>query len=97
MEPPDDEWLEIQSEGRCIARVLKRVATNWHGEIQAEGCPEHFDLGFLQWLWRLPRDGRQRPDEAPRSHQGALEVVELLTRVQVRRYLESLRYGVGGG
>lgn len=73
----------------CIARVLWRTATNWHHDVQAKGCREHFDLEFLHWLWRFPHDARPRLDEALARHEGQFELVELKTARQVRDYFNN--------
>jgi adenylate kinase family enzyme len=75
----------------CIYRALKRVIKNWHRPTQAPGCPEHFDWSFLMWLWRFPYDARPQLDEALAQYRGRLDVVELTTRREVRRYLDTAR------
>lgn len=75
----------------CSARVLKRVLKNWRREIQAPGCPEHFDLKFLRWVWRYSIDSRPRLDEALARHKNRLEVIELTSRLEVREYLDFIR------
>jgi adenylate kinase family enzyme len=72
----------------CVTRVLRRVLTNWRSEIQAPGCPEHFDLKFLRWVWRYPTDSRPRLDEALARHSESLHVVELKSPSDVRRFLD---------
>ena len=74
----------------CIYRVLKRVVMNWHRAVQAEGCPEHFDVSFLHWLWRFPRDARPLLDAALARHPNGIDVVELTSAEAARRYLASL-------
>jgi adenylate kinase family enzyme len=74
----------------CIPRVVLRTAKNWHRSVQAEGCPEHFDMSFLLWLWHYPRDARPLLDEALAEFQGQFTLVELKTRGAIRDYLDSL-------
>lgn len=74
----------------CIYRVLKRVVRDWHRPTQAPGCPEHFDLSFLHWLWRFPRDSRPLLDEALATYRERGGVVELTTSREVRDYLRAL-------
>jgi adenylate kinase family enzyme len=76
-----------------LPRVLWRVAKNWHRDVQAAGCPEHFDWEFVRWLWRYPRDVRPGLEEALARHTGAFEVTELATPRDVREYVASLRAG----
>lgn len=73
----------------CIARVLWRMTRNWHHDVQATGCPEHFDLEFLRWLWRFPYDARPRLDEALVRFQGHFELVELKSTREVRDYFKN--------
>lgn len=74
----------------CMYRVLKRVVTNWHREVQAPGCREHFDYVFLRWLWRFPKHSRPQLDAALARHGDVIEVIELTTQRDVRRYIDSL-------
>lgn len=42
----------------CLAGAIRRVL-RFRGEVRpdmGEGCPEKFDLAFLHWLWRFPKD-----------------------------------------
>jgi adenylate kinase family enzyme len=71
----------------CIYRALKRVALNWHRDTQAQGCPEHFDVTFLRWLWEFPYNGRPTLDAALQRFDGRLDVVYLRTTAAARRYL----------
>ena len=74
----------------CIFRVLKRVVTNWHRDVQAPGCREHMDYEFLRWLWRFPKLSRPQLDAALAPHRDSVEVIELTSRVDVRRYVDAL-------
>jgi adenylate kinase family enzyme len=74
----------------CIRRVLWRMVTNWHTDVQAPGCPEHIDFEFLHWLWRFPYDARPRLDEALARHEGQFDLVELKTSRQVRNYFGAI-------
>jgi adenylate kinase family enzyme len=74
----------------CIYRALKRVALNWHRETQALGCPEHFDVTFLRWLWEFPYNGRPKLDAALQQFGGHLCIVELRTPAAARKYLFGL-------
>ncbi len=72
---------------RCVAGVLRRWAGNLGRDVQAEGCPEHVDLGFLRWIWRFPRDSRPRLDAALERHRDHLRVVELRSRREAEAFL----------
>jgi adenylate kinase family enzyme len=80
----------------CIARVVLRVAKNWHRDVQAKGCPEHFDGEFLAWLWHYPRDVQPLLDEALARHAHTLEIIELKTKREVRDYVRALRHSTVG-
>jgi adenylate kinase family enzyme len=74
----------------CIYRALKRVVLNWHRDTQAQGCPEHFDVTFLRWLWEFPHNGRPKLDAALQRFDDRLDVVCLRTSAAARRYLSDL-------
>jgi adenylate kinase family enzyme len=75
----------------CLYRVLKRVAVNWHRDVQAQGCPEHLDISFLHWVWRFPYDARPRLDAAFARYTGRFRVVELSSSAATRKYLRGQR------
>ena len=75
----------------CVYRVVKRVAMNWHRDVQARGCPERFDVSFLHWLWRFPYDARPVLDKALAHYAGRFTLVELSSTPRVRRYLAKLK------
>jgi adenylate kinase family enzyme len=75
----------------CLYRVVKRVAVNWHRDVQAQGCPERFDISFLHWVWRFPRDARPRLDDALSRYAGRFNLVELSSSAATRRYLSGQR------
>jgi adenylate kinase family enzyme len=80
----------------CCGRVLKRVIRNWRREVQAPGCPEHLDLKFLRWVWRYRVDSRARLDQALARHLNTLEVIELRSRTEIRKYLDTIRRETSG-
>ena len=75
---------------RCVAGVLRRWAANFGKDVQADGCPEHFDLAFLRWIWRYPKDSRPRLDAAIDRHRDHLRVVELRSRREADAFLRGL-------
>ena len=75
---------------RCVAGVLRRWATHFGRDVQATGCPEHVDLGFLRWIWRYPKDSRPRLDAAIERHRAHLRVVELRSRREAAAFLDEL-------
>lgn len=75
----------------CLRGVLKRVLTT-HGKVRpdmGEGCPEHFDLEFLKWVWNFNKNKRQNYYRLLNEAEG-IETIALKNRRQVRRILKSL-------
>lgn len=77
----------------CLRGITKRVLTN-RGHTRpdmAEGCPEHVDWPFLQWVWTFRRDKRplllQALAEAERS---GVTVMRFSRRRDCRNWLGSL-------
>lgn len=71
----------------CVASAVGRSARHHGQPIQADGCPERFQLEFYRWIWNYDRDSRPRLDAALARH-GHLDVVELTSRRSIRQYLE---------
>lgn len=74
----------------CLYRVLKRVVVNWRQDIQAPGCPEHFDFEFVKWIWNFPRDSQPRLTEALARFEGKFDLVLLANRNDSRYFLASV-------
>ncbi len=71
----------------CVAAAVWRTARH-HGEpLQAEGCPERFQLSFYRWIWHYERDSRPRLDTALARHDH-LEIIELNSRRAMRRFFD---------
>jgi adenylate kinase family enzyme len=70
----------------CIAGALRRSMLNHGTAVQAEGCPERFQLSFYRWIWNYQRDSRPRLDAALGRHDH-LHLVELTSRRAMRRFL----------
>lgn len=77
------------SRWRCTFRALCRSLTNRGRAILSPGCPERFDLEFLLWVWRYPRQTRPLLDAALQQLRGDTRLVELETSSQVRTFLQS--------
>jgi adenylate kinase family enzyme len=73
----------------CLTSALWRTTRNHGKAIQADGCPERFQLAFLRWIWNYRRDSRPRLDTALAKHPH-LEIVELRSRRRLRRFLATL-------
>jgi len=73
----------------CVAGAVARTARSHGKPIQAEGCPERFDLAFYRWIWNYERDSRSRLDDALQRHDH-LDVVELKSRHAMTEFLDDL-------
>lgn len=74
----------------CMARTLRRVALGW-GRVRpdmAAGCPEHFDLELLRFIWSFSK--RQRPALLKALGEFAGETMVLRSAEEVRRVLADL-------
>lgn len=75
----------------CLLGVLKRVLTTY-GTVRpdmAEGCPERFDLEFLQWVWNFNKNHREKYYRLLNETEG-IEKIVLKNRRMVKRFLRSL-------
>jgi len=71
----------------CVAAAIARSARSHGKPVQAEGCPERFNIAFYRWIWNYGRDSRPRLDAALARHHH-LNVVELNSRESMRRFLD---------
>lgn len=76
---------------RCLLRALTRSLRNYGKCVQADGCPERFDLSFYRWIWNFPKEGFQNIDAALGAHGSGLNVIRLESPKQVRKFLKSVR------
>ena len=75
----------------CLLGVLKRVVTTY-GTVRpdmGEGCPERFDLEFLQWVWNFNRNHRENYYRLLNETEG-VETIVLKNRRMVKRFLATL-------
>lgn len=70
----------------CVASALWRTTRNYGKAIQADGCPERFQLAFYRWIWNYRRESRPRLDAALKKHPH-LVIVQLTNRTEIRQYL----------
>jgi adenylate kinase family enzyme len=70
----------------CLTSALWRTTSNHGKAIQADGCPERFQLEFYRWIWNYRRDSRPRLDAALVKH-SHLKIVELRNRRRLRQFL----------
>lgn len=73
----------------CLWSAARRTTGNHGRSVQADGCPERFDLVFLRWIWNYQRDSRPRLDAALARHPH-LRVVELRSRAEMRDFLDTI-------
>ena len=74
----------------CVAGALRRSLAHRGTAVQAAGCPERVDVGFLRWIGRYPTDSRPQLDAALARHRRHLDVVELRSRRAGRACLDGL-------
>jgi adenylate kinase family enzyme len=72
---------------RCVLRAMRRSVRHRGRAVQARGCPEHFDLEFLRWIWRYPTDSKPRLDAALVAHAPRAAVITFRTSREVREFL----------
>jgi len=75
---------------QCTWRAVKRSLQHRGEAVQAEGCPECFDLKFLRWVWRYPIDSRPRLDKAIEQFRQGLDVIELGSTSAAQSFLGQL-------
>jgi hypothetical protein len=71
----------------AVAGILKRWLRHRGREVQAAGCPEHFDAEFLRWAWRYRRDSHPRVLAALSEYAGSAEIVVVRSRADARSAL----------
>lgn len=72
----------------CIAGALRRSIQHHGAAVQADGCPERFQISYYRWIWNYDRDSRPRLDAALERHDH-LQIVELTSRVAMQRFLNT--------
>lgn len=85
----DTVIIVARSRLACVASAVGRCVRNHGTPVQAEGCPERFQLEFYRWIWNYHRDSRPRLDAALARHRH-LHTVELTSRKAMRGFLESI-------
>ena len=75
----------------CLCGVMKRILTTY-GKVRpdmGDGCPERFDLAFLQWVWNFNKNKREKNYHLLEQY-GDKRIYILKNRKQVKEFLESL-------
>ncbi len=78
------------SRWRCLYRALYRSVTNFGKEIQARGCPEHFDPTFLKFIYRFPHDVKPKIHESLERHRDSLKVIKIESDEDAASFIQSL-------
>jgi len=76
----------------CLGRALWRLVRDRRRRRPdlPEDCAEGFDLDFLRWIWRYPRDDRPEVLRMLAGLDGRVDVRHLRSRSDVRRYVAAL-------
>ena len=75
----------------CLMGVIKRIVTTY-GKVRpdmGEGCPERFDMEFLQWVWNYNKNNRERNYQLLKEAAHAEKIV-LKNRRAVKQFLKNL-------
>ena len=75
----------------CLRGVMKRILTTY-GTVRpdmGDGCPERFDMEFLQWVWNYNKNKRQRNYELLDQATHAQKII-LKNRRAAKKFLNSL-------
>ena len=75
----------------CLLGVMKRILTTY-GKVRpdmGDGCPERFDLEFLQWVWNFNKNKREKNYRLLEQY-GDKRIYILKNRKQVNEFLENL-------
>ncbi len=77
----------------CLMRVFKRSVLGW-GRVRADmpaGCPEHFDPGFLRFIWNFRKAQRAKLFEELSRFSG--KTIVLRSTAEVRSFKRKLQEG----
>jgi adenylate kinase family enzyme len=89
-------WLD-HPRAVCMRRVLWRTARGYGRERPdlPAGCPEHFDLTFLRYIWDFPRKHRPRIAAGIDRFSGHLGMIRLASDRAVEDFLAPLEAAAG--
>jgi adenylate kinase family enzyme len=79
------------SRWRCLYRALYRSVTHFGQDVQAKGCPEHFDPTFIKFIYHFPRDVKPKIDEAIARHATTVRVIKIESTEDATRFIDSFR------
>ena len=75
----------------CLLGVMKRILTTY-GKVRpdmGDGCPERFDLEFLQWVWNYNKNNREKIYQLLDEATHAQKII-LKNRYAVKQFLKNL-------
>ena len=75
----------------CLLGVMKRILTTY-GKVRpdmGDGCPERFDLEFLQWVWNYNKNNREQIYRLLDGANHAQKII-LKNRRMVKTFLKNL-------
>ena len=77
----------------CLWSVIKRLVMyrNTTRPDMADGCPEHFNLKFLVWIWNYPKRSRPRIVRLLGEERNSRKAIWLRTPAQIDRFLADAR------
>lgn len=76
----------------CIWRVLKRLK-RYHNTTRPDmgaGCPEHFNLAFLLWVWNYRRRTRPKIESLLNRCERQVRVIRLHSQIEIDEFLRRL-------
>ncbi len=82
----------------CVWRVLKRVL-QYHNTTRPEmaaGCPEHFSLKFLLWIWNYRRRTRPRIEGLLNQRDVDVKMIRLQSAAEIDQYLRAQEATING-
>ena len=75
----------------CLLGVMKRILTTY-GKVRpdmGDGCPERFDLEFLQWVWNYNKNNREQ-NYRLLNEAAHVQKIILKNRRMVKTFLKNL-------
>lgn len=75
----------------CIFRYFKRVLTNINKirPDMPEGCPEHFDIEFMKYIWNFPKTSGKRNFEILKRSRDK-HIIVFKKRNEANKYINGL-------
>lgn len=79
----------------CLYRIIKRRIqyAGMNRPDMGQGCPEHIDLTFFQWIWNFPRRRRPHVLAALLRLPGSTRIFRLRSSRDVTAFLQGVQDG----